>query len=142
MAEKFPEWVSDIIQDLWKILSAGGLRLRPNRSDLLTSKLLIIVKMAYDVRTALAEKDICGHLDLVVINPDIPFREKWMDQAHHNATGQRKSPTSTETELVASTSGLGLQRLPADTNGEASKSTPTMILKPKVVLTRVLEESS
>ncbi|KDR73741.1 hypothetical protein GALMADRAFT_212553 [Galerina marginata CBS 339.88] len=130
---KFPDWVVDLTKDLALILSIGGLRIRTNRSSLFTSKLLTLVKIAYDVRTALAEKDICGDLELSVVGPDMPFQTKWMEEAH--AMSRNKVLATMQMEPIAGTSGMGLQR--STQPGE----TPVVVMKPKVVLARVLEES-
>ena len=34
------------------------------------------------IRTALAEKDVCGGLEVVVVAPNTPFQEKWMMDGH------------------------------------------------------------
>ncbi|KAH9484480.1 hypothetical protein JR316_0003962 [Psilocybe cubensis] len=145
MTSQFRTWITEIAQDLFKILSAGSLRMKLTKGDVLTSKLLMLVKMAYDLRTALAEKDICGDLDIAVVSLDYPFQGKWMEEAHCDTMRNKKaSPASgatAEQGLVAAISGFGLQRSPADANGKASTSDPDMILKPKVVLAHVLEKS-
>ena len=55
---KFNEWVKDIIKQLGLFLTLGGLRMKTQSSSLLSTKTLALVKVAYDLRTAMAEKDI------------------------------------------------------------------------------------
>ncbi|KAF8912201.1 hypothetical protein CPB84DRAFT_1761605 [Gymnopilus junonius] len=112
--------------------------MRPNRTSLFTSKLLSLVKMAYDVRTALAEKDICGDLDLSVIGPDMPFQPKWMEEAH--AMTRHQLGTTMRMEPIAGTCGMGLKRVEVKKDA-ASQQDQIVVLKPRVVLARVLDES-
>ena len=79
---KFNEWVKDIINELGLFLTMGGLRVKTQRATLFFTKTLALVKLAYDLRTAMAEKDICGGLETVIVPPDTPFQEKWMTDGH------------------------------------------------------------
>ncbi|KAF8958002.1 hypothetical protein BDZ97DRAFT_2078815 [Flammula alnicola] len=140
MAAKFPDWVSDIIKDLGQLLRLGGLKVRNQRASMFSAKILSLVKLAYDLRAALAEKDLCGGLELAVVGPDTPFQAKWMDEAH--TTTRTNTAALSQMEHIAGTSGLGLQRTVGEqSRGGSSDSKIDMILKPKVVLIRVLQES-
>ncbi|KAF9473007.1 hypothetical protein BDN70DRAFT_925394 [Pholiota conissans] len=141
MSSKFSEWVYDIIDDLETILLVGGVHLvHSDQPNMLSSKILGLVKLSYNLRTALAERDLSGGLDLYMVAPDTPFQSKWMDEGHEAQT----QVSDQDVEPIAGTSGLGLSR---DTsNGQYYQdgrvdSRFKMILKPKVVLLRVLHEN-
>ncbi|KAF8971852.1 hypothetical protein BDZ97DRAFT_2054554 [Flammula alnicola] len=131
------EWVSDIFKDLGQLLRLGGLKVRSQRASMFSAKILSLVKLAYDLRAALAEKDMCGGLELAVVGPDTPFQAKWMDEGH--TTTRTNTTALSQMEHIAGTSGLGLQRtVGEESRGGSSDSRIDMILKPKVVLIRVL----
>jgi len=118
--------------------------MRSGRSDILPSKLLPLIKIAYDLRLALSEKDICGGLELAAPSPDLPFHPSFMQDAEEHALqGSRKKSTNNpnpegfEPEFIAGTSALGLKRT---LNGQPGVY--EMVVKPRVVLIRVLETSS
>lgn len=140
MDQKFPQWVDEIIDDLATILLVGGLKMKSQRASMFSSKFLGLVKLAYDLRAALAEKDLAGGLDLYMVAPDTPFRAKWMDEAHEAQT----HVSDLDVEPIAGTSGLGLSRDISHSQqyrGTIIDTKPNMVLKPKVVLLRVLQEN-
>ena len=102
------------------------------------NKIQSIIAVAYDLRAALAEKDICGGLELVVVSPDSPFQPKWMQEGH---TTERTGTATmlTKMEAIAGTTGIGLKR---PNFGGTKSEAYTYPLKPKVVLARVLKEES
>jgi len=111
--------------------------MRPKRQDVFKTKIQTIIALAYDLRAALAEKDIIGDIELVVVSPDSPFQPKWMQEEH---TTERKATVTmlTQMEAIAGTTGIGLKRPNVGgLRGEAY----TYPLKPTVVLARVLRES-
>ncbi|KAF4614788.1 hypothetical protein D9613_002541 [Agrocybe pediades] len=136
----YSRWASDIHQDLSEILSVGSVWLDSGRFK---SKLFTLVKRAYEVRTALAEKDLCGGLETLIVGHGMPFQHKWMNEEH--STERSASAPSMKMDLVAGTCGIGLRRLaggktsvistPANANEIAN-----VVLKPKVVLEKVLDE--
>ena len=133
---KFNEWVKDIIKELGLILTVAGLRMKTQRATLFATKILALVKVAYDLRTAMAEKDICGGLEIVIVSPDTPFQEKWMIDAH--ADHRKVDTDQSRGDYVAGTTGMGLQRKVSETvNGQFQFRTETE-LKPKVTLARAL----
>jgi hypothetical protein len=96
-----------------------------------------IIALAYDLRAGLAEKDICGGIDLVVESPDSPFQPKWMQEAY--STERRGTTTMlTQMEPIAGTTSIGLKRISV---GGTQNDAQNYLLKPKVVLARVLRES-
>jgi hypothetical protein len=140
MAQKFPQWVDEIIDDLATILLVGGLKMKSHRASMFSSKFLGLVKLAYDLRAALAEKDLAGGLDLYMVAPDTPFRATWMDEAHEAQT----HISDLDVEPIAGTSGLGLSQDLSHSPqfwGSSIDTKPSMVLKPKVVLLRVLQEN-
>lgn len=137
---KFGEWVDDIVDDLAQILLVGGLKMRQQRSHMFSDKLLGLVKMAYDLRAALTERDICGGLMLCTVAPDTPFQPKWMDEAHEGDV-----PLSElQTEPIAGTCEIGLQRhsLAMQYTGQNrdESSRLDIVLKPKVARLSILDE--
>lgn len=141
---EFDGWVNEIIGDLSQILLVGGVKMRLGRSDILPSRLLLLIQIAYDLRLALAEKDICGGLELAAPSPDLPFHPSFMQDAEEHANqGRKKSINnpnpegSNKPEFIAGTSALGLKRT---LNGQPGVY--EMVVKPRVVLIRVLESTS
>jgi hypothetical protein len=133
---KFNEWVKDIIDELGLFLRMAGLRMETRCATLFSTKTLSLVKAAYYLRTAMAEKDICGGLEIVIVPPDTPFQENWMTDAH---------PSKVDTDhsrayFVAGTTGIGLQRKGMErVDGQFQSSLRMEIeLKPKVTLARAL----
>lgn len=122
--------MKDIVKELGFFLGMAGVRMRTERAGVFSTKILALVKRAYNLRTAMAEKDICGGLEVVVVGPDTPFEEKWMTDAH---VGYRKYNDTTHSgmDIVVGTSGMGLQRKVLDEM--------KIELKPKVVLDRALK---
>jgi len=133
---KFNDWVKDIIKELGLFLTLGGLRMKTQRAVLFSTKTLALVKLAYDLRTAMAEKDISGGLEVVVVPPDTPFQEKSMMDAH--AHPRRGATDHSHIDLIAGTSGIGLQRKVLDRVGGQLQSRMEVELKPRVVLVRAL----
>ena len=133
---KFNEWVKDIIKELGLFLALAGLRMKTQSAALFSTKTLALVKVAYDLRTAMAEKDICGGLEVVIIPPDTPFQEKWMMDAH--ADPRKVDTDQSREDFVAGTSGIGLQRKVTERVGGQFQSKMEIELKPKVILARAL----
>jgi len=136
---KFNEWVKDIVGELGLILMVGGIRIKTQRAPRFSMKILALVRLAHDLRSAMAEKDICGGLEVVVVAPDTPFQEKWMMDANANP---RKGDTSTDhsdVDYVLGTSGLGLQRTVSETVNGQFQSRIETDLKPRVILARALD---
>jgi len=104
---------------------------------LFATKTLALVQVAYDLRTAMAERDICGGLEVVVVQPDTPFQEKWMTDAHADPRKVVNTDQS-RVDFVAGTSGIGLQRKVSETVGGQFQSRTEIELKPKVILARAL----
>ena len=107
-------------------------------ATLFSTKTLALVKVAYDLRTAMAEKDICGGLEVVMVPTDTPFQEKWMMDAHAD---HRKVDTTDQTRVdyVAGTTGMGLQRKVSETVDGQFQSRMEIELKPKVTLAQALK---
>ena len=133
---KFNDWVKDIIKELGLFLTLGGLRMKPQRALLFSTKTLALVKVAYDLRTAMAEKDISGGLEVVVVPPDTPFQEKWMTDAH--AHPKRGAADHSHVDFIVGTTGIGLQRKVLDRADGQLQSRMEVELKPKVVLAMAL----
>jgi hypothetical protein len=136
IAAQFPTWASEIIRDLSDILLIGGLKIRSQSQGIFTSKIQSIIAIAYDLRAALAEKHTHGGIELVVESPGSPFQPKWMLEEY---TMERRGTTTmlTQMEPIAGTTGMGLKR--THVSGTQS-DTQIYLLKPKVVLARVLRE--
>ena len=135
---KFNEWVKDIIKELGLFLAMAGLRMKTQCATLFSRKTLALVEVAYGLRTVMAEKDICGGLEIVIVPADTPFQEKWMMDGH--ADPRRVDTDGSRVDFVAGTTGIGLQRkvseiVPVD---RQFQSRMEMELKPKVTLTRAL----
>ena len=133
---KFNKWVQDIIKELGQFLTIAGLRMKTERAPLFSTKILALVTMAYDLRTAMAEKDICGGLEVVIVLPDTPFQEKWMMDAH--ADPRRVNTDQLQVDFIVGTSGIGLQRRVSETVNGQFQSRMEMELKPRVILARAL----
>ena len=87
----------------------------------------------------MAEKDVCGGLEIVIVPPDTPFQDKWMMDAHadpRNVVDTYKS----RVDFVAGTTGIGLQRKVLERVDGQIQSRMEIELKPKVMLARVLKE--
>jgi hypothetical protein len=133
---KLNEWVKHIIKELGDCLMIAGLRTKSQHTSLFFTKTLALVALAYDLRTAMAEKDICGGLEVVIVAPDTPFQEKWMMDGHADV---REGDTDQScVDSVAGTIGLGLQRNVSDNLDGQFQSRMNMELKPKVILARAL----
>ena len=99
-----------------------------------STKTLALVKLAYDLRTAMAEKDICGGLEIVIVPPETPFQGKWMMDAQALTDPTKVDTGQSQVDFVTGTSGIGLQ----------PKRTVWMDkfkieLKPKVTLARAFK---
>ena len=136
---KFNPWVNDIIKDLGLFLTMAGLRMKTQSATLFSTKTLALVKVAYDLRTAMAEKDICGGLEIVIVPPDTPFQEKWMIDAH--ADPRKADTDQSRVDYVAGTTGIGLQRKVLETVCGQFQSRMEIELKPKVTLAQALKSS-
>jgi len=134
---KFNEWVKDIIKELGLFLTLAGLRMKTQCATLFSTKTLALVKVAYDLRTGMAEKDICGGLEVVIVAADTPFQEKSMIDAH---AGFRKVDTDQlRVDYVAGTTGMGLQRKVSETVDGQFQFRTEIELKPKVTLAQALK---
>ena len=105
-------------------------------ATLFFAKTLTLVEVAYDLRTAMAEKDICGGLEIVIVPPDTPFQEKWMMDAH--ADRRTVGIDQSRVDFVAGTTGIGLQRKVLETVNGQFQYRMDIELKPKVTLARAL----
>lgn len=131
-------WVADIIKELGLFLTIAGLKVKTQRAPVFFTKTLALVKGAYDLRTAVAEKDICGGLEVVIVPPDTPFQEKWMTDAH--ADPRQGDTDQLAVDFVAGTSGIGLQRKVSEKVDGQFQFRTEMVLKPKVILARALND--
>jgi hypothetical protein len=132
---KLNEWVKHIIKELGDCLMIAGLRTKSQHTSLFFTKTLALVTIAYDLRTAMAEKNICGGLEVVIVAPDTPFQEKWMIDGHADVRGDTDQ---SYVDFVAGTIGLGLQRKVLENVDGQFQSRMNMELKPKVILARAL----
>ena len=135
---KFSEWVKDIIDELGLFLTMAGLRMKTQCATLFFRKTLTLVEVAYDLRTAMAEKDICGGLEIVIVPPDTPFEAKWMMDAHADPRNVVDTDQS-QADFVAGTTGIGLQRRVTETVDGQFQTRMEIELKPKVALARALK---
>jgi hypothetical protein len=136
---KFNEWVKDIIDELGLLLTMAGLRMKAQCAPLFSMKTLALVKASYDLRTAMAEKDICGGLEIIIVPPDTPFQEKWMMDGHADP-GKVIDRDQSQVGFVAGTTGIGLQRKVSEkVDGQFQSRMKILELKPKVTLTWALK---
>jgi hypothetical protein len=135
---KFNEWVKDIIDELGLLLTMAGLRMKTRCATLFFTKTLALVKSAYDLRTAMAERDICGGLEIIIVLPDTPFQEKWMMDVHADSTNVDSDQS--QVYFVAGTTGIGLQRKVMERVDGQFQSRMEIELKPKVTLIRTLNK--
>jgi hypothetical protein len=129
--------VKAIIKELGLFLMLAGLRIKTQSTTLFSTKTLALVRGAYDLRTAIAEKDICGGLEIVVIPPDTPFQEKWMIDAY--ADPRKVDTDHSQVDYIAGTTGIGLQRKVSETVDGQFQSRNEIELKPKVTLLQALK---
>ncbi|PPQ65651.1 hypothetical protein CVT24_011805 [Panaeolus cyanescens] len=135
----FPEWVKDIIADLNLVLSVGGQRIPSHYQVVLSTKFTALVKSAYELRTALAEHDICGYLEIVTVSPPLPFQHKWMIEAHSDTRNVVSNPPAGHADVVLGTCGIGLQQcLPPAAASTSTEPSVVSVLKPQVVTSRVI----
>ena len=136
--------MKDIIDELGLFLTMAGLRVKTRCATLFSKKTLALVKVAYDLRTAMAEKDICGGLETVIVPPDTPFQEKWMtvdgraDPTKKVDNKKVDNMDQSRVDFVAGTTGIGLQRKVSETVSGELQSRMEMELKPKVTLAQAL----
>ncbi|CAA7271038.1 unnamed protein product [Cyclocybe aegerita] len=137
----FENWAVDVIGDLIPVLQTGGVQMRSPSIGLFTSKIKALIQLAYELRLAMAEKDICG-VEIMSFSPDAVFMSKYMDNAHE-IVGRKKAPVKrtsmTEAEYIAGTSGLGLQRVVGSSSGSASR---TIVLRSRVALISAFRENA
>ena len=107
-------------------------------ATLFPTKTMSLIKSAYDLRTAMAEKDICGGLEVVIVSPNTPFQERWMMDAHADLT--KIDTDRPRIDFVAGTTGIGLQRRVSERVGGQFQSRVELELKPKVTLARALKK--
>jgi len=108
----------------------GGLSISSQGQILSTIRDLF--ELAYDIRVALAEKDIC-RLELVVVGPGTPFHPKWMDESH-TLMGKGTMEMLSKMEPTIGTTSMGLKRMAKATKNDEQP----YLVKPKVVTARVL----
>ena len=132
---EFNEWVKDIINHLELFLTMAGVRMRTCCAN---TKILTLVKSAYNLRTAMAEKDICGGLEIVIVSADTPFQKKRMkDSVPREVVDTDQS----QVDFVAGTTGIGLQRKVTERVDGQFQSRMEIELKPRVILVRALNTS-
>lgn len=131
------------MEDLTSILTVGGVRMPLLKTTLLPAKVEPLLKLAYDLRLALAERDICGGLEIAAPSPDAPFHPLFMEDAEECVLQKsRKKKVDSpglswvDGDYIAGTSGIGLKRT---LNGQPGVY--EMVVKPKVSLIRVLESA-
>ena len=156
-ATLFGDWVKEIIEDLCDVLSIFGWKIggyntsssKQKFSSLaINSRLLSLVKDAYDIRTAMAEISTSGDVDLVIVSCDTPFNREIMEDAYgDHRTAARRSLGAEDIEGtlegVVATTGIGLQReiLKPHELVELITRDIEMVLKPRVVLEYTLLEA-
>ncbi|KAF9532778.1 hypothetical protein CPB83DRAFT_890458 [Crepidotus variabilis] len=139
----YDNWIKEITDDLLPLLRLSGVRIPSSESDLLSTKLLPILKLAYNLRLALAERDICGGLELAVPLPDTPFHPTFMDSGDAGKKSRKlaKEASSQATdwtveESIAGTKAIGLKRTLDGKLGQYE-----MVVLPQVMFVRELEAS-
>ena len=132
--------MKDIIDELGLFLTMAGLRMKTRCATLFSTQTLALVKLAYDLKTAMAEKDICGDLEIAIVPPDTPFQAKWMMDAHADST--KVDTDQPRVDSVAGTTGIGLQRKVMERVDGQFRSRMEIELKPKVTLARDLIQKS
>jgi hypothetical protein len=140
-APDFNSWVKDVVQDLTTILAVGSARMPVLETTLLPGKIEPLLKLAHNLRLALAERDICGGLEISAPSPDVPFHPQFMEDSEEFALQKsRKKKVENpglswlDGEYIAGTNGIGLKRT---LNGQPGVY--EMVVKPKVSLIRILE---
>ena len=123
-------WAADAFDDLSDILMIGGLSV--SSQDQILSMIQDLFKLAYDIRVALAERDIC-RVELVVVGPGTPFHPKWMDESH-TMMGKGTMEMLSKMEPIIGTTSVGLKRMAKATKDDEKP----YLVKPKVVTARVL----
>lgn len=108
----------------------GGLSV--SSQDQILSMIQDLFKLAYDIRVALAERDIC-RVELVVVGPGTPFHPKWMDESH-TMMGKGTMEMLSKMEPIIGTTSVGLKRMAKATKDDEKP----YLVKPKVVTARVL----
>ena len=111
--------------------------MKTRSATLFNTKTLALVKVAYDLRTAMAEKDICGGLEVDMVPADTAFQEKWMIDAH--ADHRKVNADQSQVNYVAGTTGMGLKRKVSETVNGQFQSRVERELKPKVTLVKALK---
>lgn len=136
-ATDFQNWALEILKDLDAILlDADVVFPAAARNDVLQN-LVTLSEKAYDLRTSLAERDLCGNIQLAHVSPDTLFQAKWMEDGQPSAGANRRGAVAlADVERVAGTCRLGLQ-IPGTTPGAEA----TLALKPKVALLSKLKEN-
>ena len=111
--------------------------MKSQSATLFSTKTLALVKVAYDLRTAMAEKDICGGLEIFIVPPDTAFQEKWMIDAYGDYL--KLDTDQSRVDYIAGTIGIGLQRKVSETVDGQFQSRMEIELKPKVTLAHALK---
>ena len=126
------------MDELGLFLTMAGLRMRSRVATVFFKKTLALVDLAYNLRAAMAEKDLCGGLEIVIVPPDTPFQEKWMIDAHADTHPTNVYMDHSRVNFVAGTTGIGLQRKVSEMVDGQFQSRMEIELKPKVTLAPAL----
>ncbi|KAJ3515511.1 hypothetical protein NLJ89_g1712 [Agrocybe chaxingu] len=129
------EWVSDILQQLELVLAAGDVRLKSE--DPAAGMLRRLIKSAYNVRRALAERDLDCNFSLAMPIPSTVFKPESMDevplQRMPGWVQLLRSTNPSEANRVAGTSSLGV-------TCERDDGTKEIIVKPVVASYTAIED--
>jgi len=129
---RFSDWEEDIIIDIHDILTLGKLSLASLSN--LSDRFISTIKAAHNLRTALAERDACGGLELLTAGT--LYQPKTM-QVHSGNSIVAFSPDN-EPSVVARNVGLGLHTVQRSSAGNV-RAVPGVVLKPEVILKHSLE---
>ena len=131
----FKDWSYEILNNLSMTLCTGNYvlsRLKSHPATLV--KLEKLLKVVYDLRLALAEKDRTGGLEILVVQPDTEYIPRMMEDAHLLELGATTKRKNGPDGLVSiGTSAIGLQREEIDPRDGGSLGIE-IVLRPKVVL--------
>ncbi|TFK31141.1 hypothetical protein BDQ12DRAFT_756654 [Crucibulum laeve] len=131
-----------IQNDIFAVLSLCGYS--PTSSTLkdhleaFYERLIIIIKGAFDLRTAIEEGMASTDLNLIAATAGMSFKVEWMDDAYADIKG---TGTISAKEKVACTIDMGLQRNLFQSKTTLVLNERTILLRPKVVLVSVLGEA-
>ena len=130
----FKEWTYEILASLNVTLNLGGYALTTLKSYANTLlKLEKLVKLAYDTRRTLAERDKTGGLEILVVEPDTEFMPRMMEDAYLLELDKKTTKIRNSDLLSVGTTAIGLQKEDIDPNDDQSLGIE-VVLRPKVVL--------